>query len=133
MILVVAHRVPGNNRPMQYVIAAIIGLVGGVASGLFGIGGGIVMVPAMVYFLNTNIKVAVGTSLIVIIPTAITGSFKHFQLGNIDWRVAAALVPLAMAGGYLGAALTQVLPAPTLKKMFGGLMILAGLRLLFAK
>lgn len=118
---------------MQYLMAALIGLAGGVASGLFGIGGGIVMVPAMVYLLNTNIKVAVGTSLVVIIPTAITGSFKHQQLGNIDWRLAGALVPLAMAGGFLGAALTQSVPAATLKKMFGGLMIVAGVRLLFAK
>jgi len=133
MILVVARRCPGNNRQMQYLIAAVIGLAGGVASGLFGIGGGIVIVPAMVYLLNTNIKVAVGTSLIVIIPTAVTGSFKHQQLGNIDWRLAGTLVPLAMAGGYLGAALTQALPAVTLKKMFGGLMIVAGIRLLFAK
>src|SRR6185295_14538162 len=111
----------------------IIGLIGGVSSGLFGIGGGIVMVPAMVYFLNLNIKTAVGTSLIVIIPTAITGSYKHFQLGNIDWRVAAALVPLAMVGGFVGAVLTQALPAVTLKKMFGGIMIVAGVRLLLAK
>jgi uncharacterized protein len=118
---------------MQYVMAAIIGLVGGVASGLFGIGGGIVMVPAMVYFLGTNIKTAIGTSLIVIIPTAITGSFKHQQLGNIDWRLAGALIPLAMAGGFLGAALTQALPAATLKKMFGGVMIVAGLRLIFVR
>lgn len=118
---------------MQYLIAAIIGLVGGMASGLFGIGGGIVMVPAMTYFLQTNIKVAIGTSLIVIIPTALTGSYKHYHLGNIDWRLAATLIPLAMAGGYLGAALTQALPAVTLKKCFGGLMIVAGLRLLFAR
>ncbi len=118
---------------MHYVIAALIGLVGGMASGLFGIGGGIVMVPAMVYFLNTNIKVAIGTSLIVIIPTAVTGSFKHQQLGNIDWRLAVTLIPLAMAGGFLGAALTKSLPDVTLKKMFGGLMIVAGIRLLFAK
>lgn len=91
------------------------------------------MVPSMVYFLNTNIKVAVGTSLIVIIPTAITGSFKHHQLGNIDWRLAAALIPLAMLGGFAGAALTQALPAATLKRLFGGLIIVAGLRLVFGK
>lgn len=118
---------------MHYLIAAIIGLVGGVASGLFGIGGGIVMVPAMVYFLGTNIKTAVGTSLIVIIPTAISGAFKHQQLGNIDWRLAAALIPLAVAGGFLGAALTQALPAATLKKLFGGLVMLAGLKLVLGK
>ncbi len=131
--LVVDFGTGGNNHGMHYVIAAIIGLAGGVASGLFGIGGGIVMVPAMVYFLGMNVKTAVGTSLAVIIPTAISGCYKHQQLGNIDWRMAAALVPLAIAGGYLGAALTQDLPAATLKRMFGGLMILAGLKLMLGK
>ena len=111
----------------------MIGLFSGVTSGLFGVGGGIVMVPAMVYLLNTNIKTAIGTSLIVIIPTAITGAFKHQQLGNIDWKIAASLVPLAIVGGFIGAALTKQLPADTLKKLFGGFMILAGCRLLFFK
>ena len=118
---------------MQYLMAALIGLAGGVSSGLFGVGGGIVMVPAMVYLLNMNIKTAIGTSLIVIIPTALTGAVKHHQLGNIDWRMAASLVPLAILGGFLGAALTKSLPADTLKKLFGGFMILAGCRLLLFK
>ena len=118
---------------MQYLIAALIGLFGGVTSGLFGVGGGIVMVPAMVFLLHTNIKTAIGTSLVVIIPTALTGAFKHHQLGNIDWRMAGSLVPLAIVGGFLGAALTKSLPAETLKKLFGGFIILAGCRLLFFK
>ncbi|HYV31200.1 MAG TPA: sulfite exporter TauE/SafE family protein [Candidatus Binatia bacterium] len=118
---------------MQYVLAAIIGLFGGLTSGLFGVGGGIVMVPAMVYLLHANIKTAVGTSLVVIIPTALTSAGKHHQLGNIDWRMAASLIPLAVLGGFLGAALTKPLPAEALKKLFGGFMILAGLRVLFFK
>jgi uncharacterized membrane protein YfcA len=90
---------------MNFVIAGIIGLFSGVASGLFGVGGGIVMVPAMVYFLSPpikDIKQAIGTSLVVIIPTALMGSYKHFQQGNVEWRTVAALVPLAIAGSYLG-------------------------------
>jgi uncharacterized membrane protein YfcA len=133
LILVVARRHRRHYRAMQYLLAGIIGLFGGVTSGLFGIGGGIVMVPAMVFLLHTNIKTAIGTSLIVIIPTAITGAVKHQQLGNIDWKMAASLVPLAIIGGFIGAALTKPLPAETLKKLFGGLMILAGCRLLFFK
>jgi hypothetical protein len=133
MILVVRTRAAGHYRPMQYLIAALIGLAGGVSSGLFGVGGGIVMVPAMVYLLNVNIKTAIGTSLLVIIPTALTGAIKHHQLGNIDWRMAVSLAPMAIAGGFLGAALTKHLPADTLKKMFGGFIILAGCRLLFFK
>ncbi len=118
---------------MQYLMAALIGLAGGVSSGLFGVGGGIVMVPAMVYLMHMNIKTAIGTSLIVIIPTALTGAVKHYQLGNIDWKMAGALVPLAILGGFVGAGLTKSLPAEMLKKLFGGFMILAGCRLLLFK
>src|SRR5436190_13868162 len=100
--LVVGPEGAGHYGFMQYFMAAVIGLIGGIASGLFGVGGGIVMVPAMVWFLNTNIKTAIGTSLAVIIPTAVTGVIKHQQLGNIDWRMAASLVPLAILGGFLG-------------------------------
>lgn len=118
---------------MQYLFAALIGLAGGISGGLFGVGGGIVMVPAMVLLMQTNVKTAIGTSLAVIIPTAITGAFKHQQLGNIDWKLAASLVPMAIIGGFVGASLTKHLPAEMLKKLFGGFMILAGCRLLFFK
>ena len=117
-------------------IAGLIGLVSGVASGLFGVGGGIVMVPAMLFFLSPpirDIKQAVGTSLAVIIPTALIGSYKHFTQGNVDWRTALALAPLALVGGYTGAWLTTQIPAENLKRAFGGLLILVGARLLFFK
>jgi uncharacterized protein len=121
---------------MNYYIAAIIGLVSGVTSGLFGVGGGIIMVPAMLYFLSppiTDIKKAIGTSLIVIIPTAIMGSYKHFTQSNIEWRTAAAIAPLAVAGSYLGAWLTTQVQADTLKRGFGAFIILVGAKLLMGK
>ncbi len=123
----------GNIPRMQFVIAAVIGLASGVASGLFGVGGGIVMVPAMVYFLTMDIKLAVGTSLAVIIPTATSGVFKHYQLGNIDWRVAASLLPTAICGGYLGAWLTKEISSANLKRAFGGFLVLVGLKLLLGR
>lgn len=119
-----------------YYIAAIIGLVSGVTSGLFGVGGGIVMVPAMVYLLNPpvkDIKQAIGTSLVVIIPTAIMGSYKHYTQGNIEWKTVAALAPLAVAGSYLGAWLTTQIHADNLKRGFGGFLVLVGVKLLMAK
>ncbi len=121
---------------MHFLIAAMIGLVSGVTSGLFGVGGGIVMVPAMVLLLSPpirDIKQAIGTSLVVIIPTALMGSWKHAQQGNIDWRTAVALAPLAVAGSYLGAWLTTYIHADNLKRAFGGFIILVGAKLLFGK
>lgn len=112
---------------MHYVIAAFIGLVAGVTSGLFGVGGGIVMVPTMFYLLKVDIKTAIGTSLVVIVPTAIAGAIKHQQLNHIDWRVAGSLAPLAIAGGFLGAYLAGEIGSDALKKLFGGLLVLAGI------
>src|SRR5262245_41321682 len=118
---------------MQYFIASLIGLASGITSGLFGVGGGIVMVPAMMFFMGMDIKAAVGTSLAVIIPTAIAGSFKHYMQGNVRWLSALTLAPTAIIGSVLGAHLTKIIPAPDLKRAFGGFLILVGLRLLIFK
>ena len=121
---------------MNYLIAALIGLMGGVSSGLFGVGGGVVMVPAMLFFTMlgiTRTQEAVGTSLIVIIPTAIIGALKHKTLGNINWTIAFMLVPGAVIGGWIGARLTKDISSENLKHFFGGFLILVGCRLLFWK
>jgi hypothetical protein len=115
---------------MQFLIAGLIGLVSGITSGLFGVGGGIVMVPAMMFFMGMDIKAAVGTSLAVIIPTAIAGSYKHYVQGNVRWVTALALAPTAIVGSVLGAHLTRIIPAGDLKRAFGAFLVLVGLRLL---
>jgi len=118
---------------MIYLGVAVIGLVSGLASGLFGVGGGIVMVPALLLGLNLPIKTVIGTSLAVIIPTAMIGTFKHQMQAQVNWGIALALAPTAILGGYWGAWLTTQISGDNLKRGFGGLLILAGLRLLFFK
>lgn len=118
---------------MQFLYSALIGVGGGLASGLFGVGGGIVMVPAMVFFLNMDIKAAVGTSLAVIVPTALVGTFQHYNLGNVQWRVALMLMPTAVIGGFCGAWLTSHIPVLGLKRAFGGLLLIAAIKLLMSK
>jgi uncharacterized membrane protein YfcA len=120
----------------SYLIAGIIGLFSGITSGLLGVGGGIVMVPAMLYFLTPPIrdmKQAVGTSLVVIIPTAIVGSYKHFKQGNVNWPVSWSLIPTAIIGGFIGVWLTTQMSADNLKRVFGGFMVVIGCKLLFFK
>src|SRR5207245_1601897 len=81
---------PGS-RPsgaLLVVLGLAIGLLTGIVSGLLGIGGGIVMVPAMVLSLGLSQHLAQGTSLFVIVPTAAAGSVTHFRLGNIRLVVA---------------------------------------------
>jgi uncharacterized protein len=120
----------------QYILAGLIGLVGGITSGLFGVGGGVVMVPAMMLALSPpirDVKMAIGTSLVVIVPTAIMGSFKHHQQGNVQWVIAAMLVPTAIIGSYIGVYLTKVISAEDLKRVFGIFIVVVGLRLIFFK
>ena len=118
---------------MQYLYAALIGLGGGVASGMFGIGGGIVMVPAMILLLAQESKVAVGTSLAVIVPTAIVGSFRHHGFANIDWRVVLMLAPTALIGGWIGPQLAESMSNLALKRAFGCLLLVAAAKLLLGK
>jgi uncharacterized membrane protein YfcA len=125
---------------MNYLFAGIIGLVSGITSGLFGVGGGVVMVPAMMLLLSPpirDIKQAIGTSLVVIIPTALMGAFKHYnsdpRVSNIHWPTVLSLVPTAIIGGYLGAWMTSLIHADSLKRAFGAFIIVVGFRLLFVK
>lgn len=121
---------------MHYLVAGFIGLISGTLSGLFGVGGGIILVPAMMFFLNPpirDIKQAIGTSLAVIIPTAMMGSYDHLTHHNVNWRIAALLVPLAIVGAKLGVWLTTQVPANNLKQAFGGFLMLVGLRILLFK
>jgi len=108
-----------------------VGLVIGTVSALFGIGGGVLMVPAMVYIWGLEMQVAVGTSLAVMIPTAIAGMLRHsISYENVDFKLAAALAVGATAGAaLLGAPLAEALPAETLKKGFGVLLVLSGLKM----
>jgi uncharacterized membrane protein YfcA len=118
---------------MNYLVAAIVGLVSGAASGLFGVGGGIVMVPAMVLLLKMDMKIAVATSLVVIIPTSLAGSILNQSFGRIDWRTALALIPMAVVGGLGSTWCKEMISSDMLKRGFGAFLILVGVRLLIWK
>jgi len=108
-----------------------VGAVVGIISGLFGIGGGILMVPAIVFIWGREMQIAVGTSLAVMVPAALAGVLRHhFSFGNVDFKLAAALAVGAIFGTTLiGAPLAEALQGETLKKLFGVLMIVAGLKM----
>jgi len=119
---------------MHYLYAAAIGLAGGIASGLFGVGGGIIMVPAMIFMMQLDPKISVGTSLVVIVPTALVGSFRHHSFDNIDWRIALMLLPTALIGGWIGPHLAEHhLSGTGLKRAFGGLLLVASIKLLMSR
>jgi len=108
-----------------------IGTAVGVISGLFGIGGGILMVPAIIFIWAKEPKIAVGTSLAVMIPGAIAGVLRHhFSYHTVDWRIAAGLAVGAIVGSaFIGAPLANIISGEALKKGFGVLLIIFGLRM----
>jgi uncharacterized membrane protein YfcA len=107
--------------------AVAIGLVAGIFSALLGVGGGLLMVPAMVYMLNVRQHRAHGTSLVVILPTAIAGVSQYAREGHLDWRVALYLAIGGVIGAMYGAKLANRLKAPALKRAFGIFVVTVGM------
>ena len=96
----------------ERIIAAVItGVVAGLVSGTMGVGGGIVMVPAMVIFMGIDQVIAQGISLAVIIPTALSGATQHYRLGHVDVRRALTIGIGGLIGGFGGAQVAQVAAA----------------------
>jgi uncharacterized membrane protein YfcA len=110
-------------------IAVIIGCVSGIVAALCGVGGGVVMVPAFVFFLKMGQKMAVATSLAAIIITAIGTTLKNQANGYIDWKIAIAA---GVAGGLIGwkaADLLKKLQDETLVRIFATVIIVFGVQM----
>ena len=107
-----------------------IGLTAGVLAGLLGIGGGLLMVPAMVLISGFDQHVAQGTSLLVIIPAAALGSFTHHRHGRLALRDAAALAVGGVLGALLGSVTALSLDDELLQRLFAILIIVMAVRML---
>ncbi|PCH75180.1 MAG: permease [Flavobacteriaceae bacterium] len=112
----------------------IIGLCAGVLSGLIGIGGGIIMVPMFVLFLGISQHNAQGLSLAVMLPpVTLLAVYNYHKGGEIDWKIAIIVSLMFIIGGYFGSKLALQIDQRVLKKIFGGLMLIVALKLLFSK
>ncbi len=112
-------------------LALAVGVGVGLISALFGIGGGIVMVPFMVLILEKSQHVAEGTSLLVIVPTALAGVYAHRKGRYVTWRTFAALGVAGAVGAVIGARIALVIHGPLLQKLFALFVAVVGIRLLF--
>ena len=106
-----------------------VGLLVGAFSAMFGVGGGLLMVPFMVLVLGEGQHLAEGTSLAVIVPTALIGAIAHHRRGFVRLPEAAWMGLGGVAGAGAGALLALALDAEILTRLFGVFVILAGLRL----
>ncbi|MBA2272527.1 MAG: sulfite exporter TauE/SafE family protein [Actinobacteria bacterium] len=110
----------------------VVGFVTGIMSALLGVGGGIVMVPFMVLALGLGQQLAEGTSLLVIIPTAVVGVLAHRRSGYVSVATGLMVGGGGVAGSFLGARLALVTSGNVLQKVFGIMLAIAGVRLLRA-
>ncbi len=122
-----------NNMTMQTVLILIlVGIAAGMLSGLVGVGGGIIIVPALVFFLGFSQKMAQGTSLgILLLPVGILGVIQYYKQGYIDWTVVLIISAAFLIGSYFGSKIALRLPQDTIKKIFAIFMILIAIKLLF--
>ncbi len=117
------------SNTSAYPLLAILGLVTGSASALFGIGGGVIMVPVLNLFFGLSIHEAVATSLTVILPTTLAGATFHKKFNNIDTEAIKFLIPASVIGAVFGAIAANILPATTLQIAFGIFMILCSIKI----
>lgn len=116
------------------IILCMIGLSAGVLSGMIGLGGGVILVPAMVFFLGMTQHSAQGTSLAVMLPPiGILAVLNYYKQGYVDMRFALILAVAFIAGGYIGSKIALSLSPQTLKKFFGFLIILIGFKMVMNK
>lgn len=120
-----------HNYSFQPVIGILIAFAVGFFGGLFGIGGGSLMVPAMIIFFVFPPHVAVATSMLIIFLSSITSSVTHIIFGNINWLYALALIPGAWYGGKAGALLNMRLESKTVVNLLRLVLILVGARLIY--
>lgn len=108
-----------------------IGLLAGTMGGLLGVGGGIVIVPLLVMLLGIDTKLAIGTSLATIIPTAVMASWRHHHLHHVDWRLAGTMALGSVVGALIGSSLTAYVSSDALKRGFALFLIATAVKMLW--
>lgn len=115
---------------MTAVLLIVVGLLAGTTAAALGVGGGIVFVPALVVLLDFTQHVAQGTSLAVIIPTAMIATIVHAKHGRVDWRTAVPVAVGGAVGALVGATLALRLDDGLLRRLFALLLIALAFRML---
>jgi uncharacterized membrane protein YfcA len=126
-----------NKKPMTLQILLIllaVGLAAGFLSGMVGIGGGIIIVPVLVYFLGFTQHQAQGTTLFMfLLPIGILGVMNYHKQGYVDYKTALIICSTFVFGSYFGSKLSISLDQKTVKQIFGAIIILLGAKMLFWK
>lgn len=123
-----------NKITMQtLIILILIGLIAGFLGGMVGIGGGLIIVPALVFFLGLSQHNAQGISLtMMLFPVGILGVINYYNKGYVDFKYAGLIAVGFLLGSYLGSKFSLSLPQDIVKKVFAVLMIILAIRMLLS-
>jgi uncharacterized protein len=110
----------------------VVGLAAGTLSGLLGIGGATIMIPALLLIFKTSQHLAQGTSIAALLmPVGALALFKYYQAGNVNWKFALLIAVGFLIGGLIGGTLAQPLPEMWLKKAFALYLLIIAVQMLF--
>lgn len=117
-----------------FITLLLIGLLAGIFSGFIGIGGGLIIVPALVFFMSMSQHQAQGTSLAMMLPPiGILAVYNYYKMGYVDLKISFILAIAFILGGFLGSKIAIAMPADTVKKVFGVFIILVGIKMISGK
>lgn len=118
---------------LTILILVVIGVLAGILSGMIGVGGGIIIVPALVYFLGMSQHGAQGTSLALMLPPiGVLAAMNYYKAGELNVKYALVIAVAFIIGGYLGSKLSLTyISEAMMKKVFGIIMLIAAIKLVF--
>ena len=117
---------------MEILLFIFLGILTGVFSGFFGIGGGIILIPALKFLLGLTQHQAQGTSLAIMIPPiGLLAALRYYYSGNVNLKIAGFVCLGFFFGGLLGASFVHFIPDALLKKLFGLLLFFAAVKMMF--
>jgi uncharacterized membrane protein YfcA len=118
---------------MTWFLVSVLGLLSGVVSGLFGVGGAVVIIPGLVLIAKLPQHTAHGTSLAaLLLPVGLLGVLQYAKRDQVNWGYAAVVAGGLLIGAYFGARFAGSIPDLTLRKMFGGFLLLIAAKLLLS-
>lgn len=118
----------------QLVVLIVVGILSGLLAGAFGIGGAIIVIPALVFILGLSQHEAQGTSLAFMLPpVGILATWNYWKAGQVNWKIALVLSLTFVVGAYLGSQFSVNISDKILRRLFGILLIFIALKMIFSK
>ena len=119
---------------MSIFLYLLLGLITGILSGLIGIGGAIIIIPSMVLVFGMSQHMAQGTTLALMVPPiGLLAAWTYYKAGHVDFKVAALICLGFFIGGFIGARFVTDIPDLLLRRIFGFVLLLAALKMIFTK